>query len=166
MDGLHLQVLFAVDGLLTHAEGALLNEGIHAHGGQDSAQACAAGTDALGQGALGQQIDLQSALGILLTNLGSHAHMGGDDALDLMIVDQLGDPEEFLALGAGGTTHIIGDEGQILGAQLHQLLDDSTSLAASQKATAHNGGAIGNHFCCLCGSQYRFLCHFYSSLLM
>ena len=53
--------------------------------------------------------------------------MGSDDALDLMIVDQLGDAEELLALGADRTTHVVGDEGQILGAQLHQLLHDPTA---------------------------------------
>ena len=166
MDGLHLQVLLAVDGLLAHAEGAVLDEGVHAHGGEDGAQAGAAGADALSQRALGQQVHFQSAVGVLLADLGGHADVGGDDALDLMIVDQLGDTEELLALGADRTTHVVGDEGQILGAQLHQLLHDGASLTTGQEAAAHDGGTIGDHFCCLSGSQYRFLCHFYSSLLM
>ena len=42
--------------------------------------------------------------------------MGSNDALDLVVVDQLGDAEELLALGAGGATHIVGDKGQVLGA--------------------------------------------------
>ena len=166
MDGLHLQILLAVDGLLAHAEGTLLDKGIHAHGSQHTAQTGAAGTDALSQSALGQQVHFQSALGVLLAHLGGHAHMGSDDALDLMVMDQLGNAEELLTLGAHSAAHIIGDESQVLGAQLHQLLHDGTGLAAGQEATAHNGGTIGNHFCCLSGSQYRFLCHFYSSLLM
>ncbi len=47
--------------------------------------------------------------------------MGGDDALDLMIVDQLRDAEELLAAGAGRAAHVVGDQGEILRAQGHQL---------------------------------------------
>ncbi len=80
---------------------------------------------------------------------------------DLVVMDQLGNAEELLTLGAHSAAHIIGGrESQVLGAQLHQLLHDGTRLAAGQKAAAHNGGTIGNHFCCLGGSQYRFLLPF------
>lgn len=47
---------------------------------------------------------------------------GGNDALDLVVMDQLGNAEELLTLGAHSAAHIIGDESQVLGAQLHQLL--------------------------------------------
>ena len=164
MDRLHQQVILAVDGLTTHAEGALLHQRVDAHGGQHAAQTGAGSADALSQRALGQQVDLQRALGVLLADLGGHAHMGGDDALDLMVVDQLRDAEELLTLGADSTTHIVGDQGQVLGAAGDQLLDDGAGLAAGQKAAAHNGSAIGDHCRCLFGSQYRFLCHFCSSL--
>ena len=165
MDGLHQQVILALDGLAAQAEGALLHQGVDAHGGQHAAKASAAGADALGQGALGQQVHFQGALGVLLADFGSHADVGGDDALDLMIVDQLSDAEELLALGAHRAAHIVGDQGQVLGAQSHQLLDDRSGLAAGQEAAAHNGGAIGDHSRCLFGSDNRFLCHFSSSLL-
>ena len=69
----------------------------------------AGGANALSQGALGQQIDLQSALGVLLADLGGHANVSGDNALDLMIVDQLRDTEELLTLGAHCAAHIVGD---------------------------------------------------------
>ena len=164
MDGLHQQVILAVDGLTTHAEGALLHQGVDAHGGQHAAQTGAGSADALSQRALGQQVDLQRALGVLLADLGGHADVGGDHALDLMIVDQLRDAEELLTLGTGGATHIVGDQGQILGAQLHQLFYDRTGLAAGQEAAAHDRGTVGDHLCCLSGSQHRFLCHFCSSL--
>ena len=90
--------------------------------------------------------------------------MGGNDALDLMIVDQLRNTEKLLALGTGGAAHVVGDQGQVLGTAGYQLLNDGTGLAAGQKAAAHNGGAIRDHCRCLFGSQYRFLCHFCSSL--
>ena len=132
---------------------------------QHAAKAGAAGADALGQGALGQQVHFQGALGVLLADFGSHADVGGDDALDLMIVDQLRNTEKLLALGTGGAAHVVGDQGQVLGTAGYQLLNDGTGLAAGQKAAAHNGGAIGDHSRCLFGSDNRFLCHFSSSLL-
>ena len=89
--------------------------------------------------------------------------MGSDHTLDLMIVDQLGNAEELLTLGAHRTGHIVGDEGQILGTASHQLLHDRPGLTA---AAAHNGGAIGDHCRCLFGSDNRFLCHFSSSLFI
>ncbi len=89
--------------------------------------------------------------------------MGGDDALDLMVVDQLRNAEELLAHRAGRAAHIVGDQGQVLRAPGHQLLDDSAGLAASQEAAAHNRGAVGDHGRRFLGSQYRFLCHFCSS---
>ena len=92
--------------------------------------------------------------------------MGSDHTLDLMIVDQLGNAEELLTLGAHRTGHIVGDEGQILGTASHQLLHDRPGLTAGQEAAAHNGGAIGNHCRCLFGSDNRFLCHFSSSLFI
>ena len=45
-----------------------------------------------------QQVDLQRTLSVLLADLGGHADVGGDHALDLMIVDQLRDAEELLTL--------------------------------------------------------------------
>ena len=166
MDGLHQQIILAVHSVAAQAEGGLLHQRVDAHGGQHAAQTGAVGTDALSQRALRQQADLQRAVGVLLAHLGSHAHVGGDDALDLMVVDQLGNAEELLALGANSAAHVVGDQGQILGAQLDQLLDDGAGLAAGQKAAAHNGSAVRNHFCCLSGSQYRFLCHFCSSYFL
>jgi len=165
VDGLHQQIILAVHSVATQAEGGLLHQRINAHGSQHAAQTGAAGADALSQSALRQQVDLQRALGVLLADLGGHAHVGGDHALDLMVVDQLGDAEELLTHGAGRTTHIVGDQGQILGAPCHQLLNNSTRLAASQEAAAHNGSAVGDHGCRFLGSQYRFLCHFCSSYL-
>jgi len=109
MDGLHQQIVLAINGLAAQAEGALLHQGVDAHGGQHTAEAGAGGANALSQGALGQQIDLQSALGVLLADLGGHANVSGDNALDLMIVDQLRDTEELLALGAHCAAHIVGD---------------------------------------------------------
>ena len=70
VDGLHQQIVLAVDGLTAQAEGAVLHQGVDAHGGQDTAQTGAAGADALSQSTLGQQVDLQSALGVLLAHLG------------------------------------------------------------------------------------------------
>ena len=46
---------------------------------------------------------------MLLADLGGHANVSGDNALDLMIVDQLRDTEELLALGAHCAAHIVGD---------------------------------------------------------
>ena len=130
VDGLHQQVILAIDGLTAHAEGALLHQRVDAHGGQHAAQTGAGSADALSQRTLRQQVDLQRTLGVLLADLGGHADVGGDHALDLMIVDQLRDAEELLTLGAGGATHIVGDQGQILGAAGYQLLDDGAGLAA------------------------------------
>ena len=39
-------------------------------------------------------------------------------------------------------------------------------ITDKEAASRITDGAIGNHICCLCGSQCRFLCHFYSSVLM
>ena len=164
MDGLHQQIVLAINGLAAQAEGALLHQGVDAHGGQHAAQTGAGSADALSQRTLRQQVDLQRTLSVLLADLGGHANVSGDNALDLMIVDQLRDAEELLTLGTGGATHIVGDQGQILGAAGYQLLDDGAGLAAGQKAAAHNRGAVGDHCRCLTGSQYRFLCHFCSSL--
>ena len=100
---------------------------------------------------------------MLLADLGGHADVRGDDALDLVVMNQLRDAEELLAAGAGRAAHVVGDQGEILGAELNKLFDDGAGLAAGQEAAAHDGGAIRNHFRCLSGSQHRFLCHFFSS---
>ena len=78
-------------------------------------------------------------------------------------MNQLRDAEELLAAGAGRAAHVVGDQGEILGAELNKLFDDGAGLTAGQEAAAHDGGAIRNHFRCLSGSQYRFFCHFFSS---
>ena len=71
--------------------------------------------------------------------------MGGDDVLDLVIVDQLGHAVEFLAVGAGRHTAVVADEGQVLGALLCQGLDNVMGAAAAQETAAHDGGPIGDH---------------------
>ena len=145
-DGLHEQIVSAVNGLLAQAEGGVLHDGAHTGGGEHAAQAGAAGADHLRQSALGNQIHGQGLVHHALSaHVGGHAHVGGDDVLDLMVVHQLGHAVEFLAVGAGGHAAVVADDGQVLGALLSQSFDDVMGAAAAQEAAVHDGRPVGDH---------------------
>ena len=145
MHRLHEQVLLAVDGLLAQAEGVVLHDGAHTGGGEHAAQTGAVGADHLSQRALGDQDDLQSALLHGLSgDLGVEAHVGGDELLDLMVVDQLGYAVVVLTHGAAGHGGVVADHSQVLHAALGQGIDELVSIATAHEAAEHNSGAVGD----------------------
>ena len=164
MQRLHQQVLLAVDGLLAQAEGRVLHDGAHAGGGEHAAQTGAAGPDHLCQGALRDQVDLQGLVHHVLSgHVGGHTHMGGDDALDLLVMDQLGHAVQ-ISVGAGRHAAVVANDGKTAFAVLRQSVNDLVGAAAPQEAAEHDSGPIGNH-------RYGFLnrnnfCHSFSLLLL
>ena len=45
---------------------------------------------------------------------GGHADVRGDDALDLVVMNQLRDAEELLAAKADRAAHVVGDRGRVV----------------------------------------------------
>ena len=145
MDGGHQQVVLAVDGLLAQTIGVVLHNGAHAGGGEHAAQAGAIGPNHLSQRALGDKHDLQGAvLHGLGGDLGVQAHMGGDELLDLLVVDELSHAVVVLAHGAAGHGAVVANHGQVLDAAFGQGINKLVGVAAAHEAAEHDAGAVRN----------------------
>ena len=133
------KVFLAVDGdfLL-----AVLNDGAKTRLGKHTAQACACGTDLLGQGALRLERHVELAGIHLVDSVVVGANMRGNEVLDLMIGNQLADTD----LGIGG---IVADDGQVFNALLNQCVNQGNRVANSKEATHHNGHSVVDFLGCL-----------------
>ena len=147
MQGLHQQIVLAVNGLLAKAEGAFFDDGADAGGGEHAAKACAACTDHLREGALGDKGHFKSAVDHgLLSHFGVKADVGSDHPADLLVVDELCSSVVFLAHRAAGAYAVIADVGEILDAALGECVDEPVSVAAAHKAAEHHCCAVGDQF--------------------
>src|SRR4051794_16159916 len=105
--------------------------------GQPPPQPVAAGTDALGQRALGNQLDLDPPRQHLPLGFRVGADMARDHPADQLGVDQLADPD-------AGTGRVIGNDGPVLLALAHHLIDETGRRAHGHEAPDHQAGAIGD----------------------
>ena len=107
---------------------ALLHGGAHAGGGQDAADAGAAGPGLFAEGALGHEGDVDLAGHDLLHGLGVVADVGAGDVLDAVVMDQAADA---LALDAGVAPDAIGQYENII-KQLDSISEDKLSEETEQ----------------------------------
>src|SRR4051794_6826096 len=132
-----------LEGLLT-----LLDQRARSGRGQYAAQSVAAGTDALGQCALGNQFDLDLTRQHLPLGFRVGADMARDYLADQPGIDQLADPDT-------GPSRVIGNDGQVLLALAHRLVDETRRRTHGHEAPDHEAGTVGNsgnglgHFDCL-----------------
>jgi hypothetical protein len=132
-------------GVLEHAGDAVDLAGLFAVGhrgavpgrreeGPDAGAACA---DALGQRALGRQLDLELTGEELLLEVLVLADVARDHLADLAILQQ---HAQALVVGAA----VVRDDRQVLGAQLRQRGDEVLGVAAEPKSPAHHDGAVAD----------------------
>jgi hypothetical protein len=114
---------------------ALGDQGADAGGGEEGRDARAARADALGQGALRVELQLQLAGQILALELLVLADVGRDHFRDLAGLQQLAEAE---AVDAG----VVGDDGQALDAAVAQAGDQVLGNAAQAEAAGHDGHAV------------------------
>ena len=129
------QILPAINGQRLLAVG---DDGAHAGGGQHAAQARASGADLLRQGALGHQGDLHGARVHHLAHFLVHADVGGDEVLDLTVVDQLLHAQQTPA----GQAAIVADDGEVLHAGQGQGVHQLVRAAAAQEAAHHHAHPV------------------------
>ena len=119
---------------------ALGDDGAIARLGEEGRDARAARADALGQRALGVELQLQLAREKLLGEELVLAHIGGDHLPDLARLQQ---DAKANAIDA----RIVGDDGEIFGAGVLDRHDQGLGNAAQAKAARHDGHAILDQAC-------------------
>ena len=131
--GLHQVVLAGHRDLLL----AFLDHRADAGGGEDAAEAEAAGADAFDQRALRHQVDLHLAGDHLRLGLGVQADVADDRLLHQAGADQLADAH-------AGHRGVVGDHGEIALALAHQFVDHVLRGAHGHEAADHQAGAVGD----------------------
>jgi hypothetical protein len=125
-----------IDLLLT-----FLDEGAHAGRCQHSTEAAAAGTDALDEGALRDQVDRDLLAQHLLLSLRIQPNMSADHARHLRALEQLAD-----ALSRRG--RVIADQGKARFLLPHQFVEQAVRRADAHETGDHDAGAIRDHGNC------------------
>ena len=100
-------------------------------------EACAGGTDLLGQGALGLEGDVEFASVHLVDGIVVGADMGGYKVLDLVIGDEL----THAHFGVGG---VVADDGEVFDSFFNKGVDKSNGIAYAEESANHYSHAVVN----------------------
>src|SRR5690606_26296399 len=106
--------------------------------GEEGRDPGAAGAQALGQGALGIELELEFAAQVLALELLVLADVGRDHLADLPSLEQLAEAEAVHA-------RVVGDDGEVLHARIAQRGDQRLGDAAQAEAADREGLAVGHH---------------------
>src|SRR6185369_931865 len=116
---------------------ALGHLGTDAGWGEEGGNTGAAGTNALGQGSLGGQLDLDLSREHLLLEYLVFADVARDHLGDLLVLEQV---HQTVIGGAG----VVGDDREAFGAEIAQRGDAFLGYASEAKASDEDRDAVGD----------------------